>query len=99
MENVKFITRLSFPQCLLSCSGDVNFKDVKELGKRTIRLEKREVPRVTFNTPKMYTQKNLLICPMSSIEIAVINLVELKMSDELLPAILANHILGSILTE
>lgn len=79
--------------------GDVDFKDVKKLVKKELGdWKKREVPKATFNTPKdvQYSQVNFVDMPNAvQSEIAVINLVDLKMSDDdYFAAILANHILG-----
>lgn len=79
--------------------GDVNFKDVKKLVKKELGdWKKRDVPKVTFSTPKdvQYSQLNFVDMPNAvQSEIAVVNLVDLKISDEdYFPAILANHILG-----
>ena len=79
--------------------GDVTFKDVEKLVKKELSdWRRRDVPKVTFNTPRdvQYSQINFVDMPNAvQSEIAVINLVELKMSDkDYFPAILANHILG-----
>lgn len=79
--------------------GDVKFKDVKKLVKKELGdWKKREVPKVTFTTPKdvQYSQINFVDMPNAvQSEIAVINLADLKMSDDdYFAAILANHILG-----
>lgn len=101
LANVKnyYDTFFSPSNAYLVVVGDVTFKDVKKLVKKELSdWKKREVPRVTFNTPKdvQYTQINFVDMPNAvQSEIAVINLVELKMSDEdYFPVILANHILG-----
>src|SRR5690625_192251 len=101
LANVKnyYDTFFSPSNAYLVVVGDVTFKDVKKLVKKELSdWKKRDVPRVTFNTPKdvQYTQINFVDMPNAvQSEIAVINLVDLKMSDEdYFPVILANHILG-----
>ena len=101
LSNVKnyYDTFFSPANAYLVVVGDVKFKDVRKLvNKELSDWRKREVPKVTFNTPKdvQYTQINFVDMPNAvQSEIAVINLVELKMSDEdYFPVILANHILG-----
>src|SRR5690554_1382005 len=79
--------------------GDVTFQEVESLVKKELSdWRRRDVPKVTFNTPRdvQYTQINFVDMPNAvQSEIAVINLVDLKMSDkDYFPAILANHILG-----
>jgi len=79
--------------------GDVEFNEVKKLVKKELSdWRKREVLKMIFSTPKdvQYTQINFVDMPNAvQSEIAVINLVDLKMSDEdYFPVILANHILG-----
>lgn len=101
MNNVKnyYETFFSPSNAYLVVVGDVKFKDVKKLvTKEFSDWKKREVPKVTFNTPKdvQYSQINFVDMPNAvQSEIAVINLVDLKMSDDdYFAAILANHILG-----
>lgn len=79
--------------------GDVNFKDVKKLVNKELKnWKKRGVPEVVYNDPKdvQYSQLNFVDMPNAvQSEIAVLNLVDLKMSDDdYFAAILANHILG-----
>lgn len=79
--------------------GDVKFKEVKKLVNKELKdWKKTVVPEVTYSTPKdvQYSQINFVNMDNAvQSEIAVINLVDLKMSDDdYLAAVLANHILG-----
>lgn len=79
--------------------GDVKFKEVKKLLNKELKdWKKTEVPHITYSTPKdvQYSQINFVDMDNAvQSEIAVINLVDLKMKDEdYFAAILANHILG-----
>lgn len=79
--------------------GDVKLKDVKKLVSKELKdWKKTSVPEFDYTTPKdvQYSQINFVNMDNAvQSEIAVINLVDLKMSDEdYFAAILANHILG-----
>src|SRR5699024_4553985 len=79
--------------------GDVKLKDVKKLVNKELKdWKKTSVPEFDYTTPKdvQYSQINFVNMDNAvQSEIAVINLVDLKMSDEdYFAAILANHILG-----
>src|SRR5690625_4554358 len=100
LEDVQryYETYFSPSNAYLVVMGDVKFRDVRKLVRKELNdWKKREVPRVTYNTPKdvQYTQINFVDMPNAvQSEIAVVNLVELKMSDEdYFPIIIANHIL------
>ncbi|NNC62163.1 MAG: insulinase family protein [Eudoraea sp.] len=79
--------------------GDVNFEEVKELVTEAFTpWTKASPPSLSFSKPMdaQYTQINFVDVPNAvQSEIAVQNLVDLKMKDaDYLPAIVANQILG-----
>ncbi len=79
--------------------GDVDFKDVQKLVKKNFTpWTKAAPPSFTFSKPSdaQYTQVNFVDVPNAvQSEIAVQNLVDLKMKDaDYLPALVANQILG-----
>ncbi|WP_289645135.1 M16 family metallopeptidase [Maribacter aestuarii] len=79
--------------------GDVEFEKAKELAEKAFTpWTKAAPPSFTYSTPNdaQYTQINFVDMPNAvQSEIAVQNLVELKMKNEdYLPALVANQILG-----
>jgi zinc protease len=79
--------------------GDVKFKDVKKAVESLFgSWTKATAPTLTYSNPKnvQYTQINFVDMPNAvQSEIALINTVDLKMSDpDFFPVILANQVLG-----
>jgi zinc protease len=79
--------------------GDVKFKDVKKAVESLFGdWTKATAPTLTYSNPKnvQYTQINFVDMPNAvQSEIALINTVDLKMSDpDFFPVILANQVLG-----
>ncbi len=106
VNNVKLIDVESFyrdyfvpANAYLIVIGDVDFNEVKELAEKAFTPWTKAVPpSFTYSTPSdaQYTQINFVDMPNAvQSEIAVQNLVELKMKDEdYLSALVANQILG-----
>ncbi|KAA1245241.1 pitrilysin family protein [Aquimarina sp. RZ0] len=101
LEDVKsFYEKFFTPSnAYLIIIGDVNFEEARSLVKKSFTpWSKKGVFSVNFSKPAnaQYTQINFIDVPNAvQSEIAVQNLVDLKMSDpDYLPALVANQILG-----